>query len=229
MKLRLVLAAIAIAALLTGCVRLHYTMDVTADDTASATVVMALDDSVATSLGYEDPADAWADFDVFDDLPAGATSEPYSAPGYTGVMVTVPPTPVTQFTDGSGGMALTRDGENFVARGEITAEDLAEFGAEGASAPDIIYTVTFPGAVSEHNGALLDSNTVQWVLSDGQPFTMEAVASAVPADPERVSGAVDARQPTSRSSFLWIGVSLLGVAIIGAGAVIVVSKKRRSS
>lgn len=229
MKLRLVLVSIALGALLSGCVRMHFTMDVTESDTASATIVMALQDDVAVALGYDDPADAWRDFGIADELPEGSTSEPYSADGYTGITVLVPPTAIEEFVGSSGGVSVTREGDTFVAHGELTDDEFAEFGGTNASGLDIVYTIAFPGAVTDHNGTLLDTNTVQWTFTQGEDLIMDATAGAIAADPEPVPGAHDAREPAARSNtILWVSLAGFIIALAGAAALIVTSKKRGS-
>lgn len=231
MKARLVIVAIALATLLSGCVRMHFSLDIEPDDTASATIVMAISDETATALGYDDPAAAWSDFEAaaMEEIPDDVTTEPYASGGYTGVVVTVPSTPIDRIDYGGANVSMTREGDTFVVSGGLNEEEVGVAEAEDSSAPDIVYTVSFPGGVLEHNGTLIDSNTVQWTLSSEHIFDMHAVGAAVAAEPEAISGAADARDPVPElGGLLWIWFGALAVAIALAVVVIVVARKRRA-
>ncbi len=231
MKARLAILALVIAALLTGCVRLQVSLDIAPDDTASAIIVMALSDEVATALGYDDPAEAWNDFEVaaMDEVPDNVTTEPYASGGFTGVVVTVPPTPIERIDLGGANTTVLRDGDTFVVTGGFDEDELGAAETADSTMPEIVYTVTFPGAVLEHNGALVDSNTVQWTLASENVFEMRAVGGAIAAEPEPIPGAVDARDPVPElGGLLWIWVGALAVAIAVAVVVIVVARKRRA-
>lgn len=231
MKARLVILALVTAALLTGCMRLHFSLDIASDDTASASIVMAVSDEVATALGYEDPADAWSDFEVaaMEEVPDTVTTEPYASGGFTGVLVTVPSTPIDSIDLAGAHTTVVRDGDTFVVTGGLNEEELGSAKASETAKPDIVYTVSFPGAVFEHNGTLVDSNTVQWTLESEHIVGIRAVGSAVVAEPEAIRGAADARVPAPElGGLLWIWVGALVVAIALAVVVIVVARKRRA-
>ncbi|GIJ00098.1 hypothetical protein CLV28_0900 [Sediminihabitans luteus] len=177
--------AAACALLLSGCMRMHVDYTLHEDDTASGSLVIAFSDEVADALGTtpEELADqSGAGVDT-DDLPEGATSEPYAEDGYTGTKVTFEDTPIDEVSEGSGAddLSVTREGDEYVVSGEMDLTD-----DSGTAVPDgmldsldVRVSITFPGEVTEHTGELEGDNTVVWTPAYGEVTEISARGSAV--------------------------------------------------
>lgn len=194
------LAAVALAATvavaLTGCMKMDVALTLHDDDTADGSMVMAVSDDFAKSIG-QDPQTLWdqigseLESDVGDD---GTTTEPYHEGGYTGTRFVVERTPISELSDGPLGdaadgdtLSVTRDGDEFVVSGSVDmSEDLADQGSDlpsGVDAGDVLdvrLSFTFPGAVvSADDAATVDGRTVTWRLDPTTRSTFEARGSAV--------------------------------------------------
>jgi len=184
------------AVVLTGCIKVDLNLALHEDNTASGTVLFAVQDSVAQQLGTT-PADLWAQVEgeITQDWPAGTQREPYASGGYTGTRLTIPDAPLAEMDDVTGQpLSIQRQGDEFFISGEMDLNQLAlEEGAqqqwiEGMQAQ---ISITCPGRVTETNGTVT-GNTVTWTpTTDGvNQFTArcDAVPDLAPTDMTDVAG-----------------------------------------
>ena len=238
------MAAVLAAAvfLLTGCMRLDMQLTVQADDTVDGSIVMAFSDEIAEMLG-SDPASVWDEMgsEMEGDLPPGATQEPYSQDGYTGTRVTFTDVPLSEMTGaGADELMIWRDGDEFVLEWDMdTSESTGEldgFSESFLGSFDVRVSVTFPGAVSDHNGTLT-GRTVTWEPTFGEASTLRARAAASGGG---LAGAIDSvlgdgvlgaeGALAGGGGFPWLLV--LGIAaVVGLGvltAIVLLARSRRT-
>lgn len=185
-------ALLPVLALLGGCMKMEMTLVLAEDDTASGSMVMAVSDEAAETMGM-DPQELWDSMsaEVAGDVPAGATAEPYKADGYTGMTYSFAATPLAEFaTAQDGSLTVVREGDEYVVAGTMDLTD-ASMDAEQLEDPTtqailatfvVRMSVTFPGPVSDHNGTL-DGTTVTWQPAFNEVTTMSARGSAVAGAP----------------------------------------------
>ena len=142
----------------------------------------------------------------------GVTRSEYDEDGYAGSRFSLNNTPIEAISSDTehGSLSLKRDGDTFVFDGQINfTPDSDEEPVDGADESDIEVTITFPGAVTDHNGKL-DGTRVSWNTSYEGSLDMHAVASAEQAGPP---------------PWVW---ALAGLAIIAAIAIVVVVSRKRA-
>ena len=187
--MRAVVSAAVGLAVLSGCVRLDGDLTINgttseAEDTISGTMVVAVADEWALAHG-EDPANLSEA--IADELAAnpggGLTGEPYIADGYTGSTLTFDEVPIDRLASSTdGALSITREGERYVVRGDMTALDPVEGEEDAGSGPPWTarISITFPEDVTEHNGSL-DGRTVTWDLdAASEDKTIFATSSVGP-------------------------------------------------
>ncbi|OLT50916.1 hypothetical protein [Cellulosimicrobium sp. CUA-896] len=178
---------VTLALLVAGCMRIDMALTLGEDDTADGTIVMAISDEVAQSLGQDPPA-LWDQLgsELQSDLPPGATTEPYAEDGYTGTRLTYTDQPISQMS--AGDLSITREGDAYVVSGALDLSD-DELGLGGDQPSDdmarqmmegfeVVVSVTFPGEVAETNGDV-DGTTVTWRPVVGEVNEISARGSAV--------------------------------------------------
>jgi hypothetical protein len=180
MKRLTALAAGAVVALsLTGCMRVQADFVLSEDD-----MVMAIEDATIEQLGLSaDDFLGQMDTELGDDLfMPGMDREEYKEDGHTGYRYTSEDAPLAVVSDEV--MSFTRDGDEYVVTGQLensdmgfTESDIADFEAFGMSEPDITFSVTFPGEVTDANG-VIDGNTVTWTYVLGETLDFDARGSA---------------------------------------------------
>jgi hypothetical protein len=184
----LVSAAVGLL-VLAGCVRLDGDLTINgttseAEDTLSGTMVVAVSDEWALAHG-EDPANLAEA--IAEELAAnpggGLTGEPYIADGYTGSTLTFDEVPIERLaTATDGALSIEREGDRYVARGDLSALDPAEGDEAGDTGPPWTarVSITFPEDVDEHNGTL-EGRTVTWDLdAASEDATLFATSSVGP-------------------------------------------------
>jgi hypothetical protein len=218
------------AVVLSGCVKLDMAITLHSDDTASGTVVYAIQDSAAEALG-QDPEDLLTQGtegeDPATDFGEGATSAPYHEGGYTGTQITFKGTSIDELGQDGDEDALTikRDGDEFVVSGTLDLTELADDSGDLgdsdslvspdqiASLFDVTIAVTFPGeVVSADKSAKVDGNTVTWTSDAGTVLTLDARGKATGDD----GGGVP----------VWVWI-LIGVVVLAAAAAVVFALTRR--
>ncbi len=209
------LAAVGLLAL-AGCMKVDMDMTLSEDDTVSGSIVMAVSNSLAETMGME-PGELWkqAGGELSQNLPEGTSQEPYSDDEYTGTKYTFADAPISQIS-GEGGedLSITRDGDTYVVDGTMNlsegADQLKSLPQNVQDAFDVSLAITFPGPVSDATGTV-DGNTVTWAPKVGENTEIHAVGSA-----------------TAGSSFPWWIVGLVvGLVVIGLVVWFVVRNNRR--
>lgn len=176
---------VAAALTLTGCMKIQTDLTLNPDNTGSMSMIMAISDEFASQMGM-DPQDMWDQMsgDMATDAPEGAAQEPYAEDGYTGVKYTLAEAPIEQLS--TQDMTIERVGDNYVFTGTM---DLTDESTDTTDTTDpmtqammdtflVSVSVTFPGAVSEHNGEL-DGTTVTWSPKLGEVAEMNATLSLI--------------------------------------------------
>ncbi|MFC7878396.1 LppM family (lipo)protein [Isoptericola sp. NPDC057391] len=210
-----VLAAVGLLAL-AGCMKVDMDMTLSEDDTVSGTIVMAVSNSLAETMGME-PGELWdqAGGEMSQGLPEGATQEPYSDDEYTGTRYTFSDAPISDISGGDDeSLSITRDGDTYVVDGTMNlsegSEELEQLPQDVRDAFDVRLAITFPGPVSDATGTV-DGNTVTWTPQVGENTEIHAVGAA-----------------TAGSSFPWWIVGLVvGLVVIGLVVWFVVRNNRR--
>lgn len=194
MRTRRILGATALTTLvavgLTGCVKMDMQLDLQADDTVDGSMIVAVSSALAEMSG-QDPADLADQMtgDAFDmDEGTVTSTEPYDDGEFVGTQMTFEGEGLDSFSGSSDGeLSIVREGDEFVVSGtmDLTAEALGtgEAGGDEMMAGlmedfQIKIAVSFPGAVSEHNGEL-DGNTVVWTPTYGEVNELSARGSAI--------------------------------------------------
>ena len=179
-------AFLALAVLLTGCIKLNMDLGINADDTVNGTIVLGVQKELLELTG-QSAEDLLGDADL---IPTGATGvvvEPFEDDEFVGQQIIFEDLPIAEFNSGALGASgatgisgvtgaggdtlnIAREGETFVVTGVL---DLSS-GLSGATGPfagtggaqffesaDIQISITFPGEVVQANGEV-DGNTVSW-------------------------------------------------------------------
>jgi hypothetical protein len=219
--LTLAAGAVAVAFVLSGCVKLDMALTVTPENTIDGTIVFAVDKQLLT-LGGGNPEDAFKDAAgdaPFPTAPAGGsvTTEVYDQDGKYGQKFTFTGVPLSEFDDED--LSITREGDFFVVAGTL---DLSDTGASSGSSEeplplpssltagfDVSVSMTFPGEVVEHNGTL-SGTTVTWVPKPGEKLVMSAKAKATGG-----SAGVLGLSSASSSTPLIIGLVLAALLLVG--------------
>lgn len=207
--------AVVSALVLTGCVRVEMNVTLAEDDTASGDFIFAVSQELLEIAGEESIDDMLGGEET---IPGGVTERYESedengdgSPDFVGTQTTFSGLPLEEFDAAGDGLRIFRDGDDYVVSG--AADDLTEQagGEELPETASATMSVTFPGAVSEHNGEL-DGNTVTWdLLEHGGELQARGSASADSGFP------------------LWLILVIAALVGIGAGiaGVLIVSSRRK--
>lgn len=170
-------AALALlsVAVLSGCIRYDVDVTVSSDNTASGTMVIAVQKGVGEQLGVGSDEEALGQLFGEQDLGENFTEKDYAEDDWIGKTYTFEDQKLDELTAFSDLFTITRDGDTFTLQGTdapTTAEEAGQVPAGG----EATLSVTFPGKVSSSNGTV-DGNTVTWDLfTTTEP--LEATASA---------------------------------------------------
>jgi hypothetical protein len=226
-----VCAFLALAVLLTGCIKLNVDLGINADDTVDGAVVLGVQKELLELTG-QSAEDLLGDADL---IPTGATGvvvEPFEDDEFVGQQIIFEDLPISEFNSGALGASgatgisgvtgaggdnlnITREGETFVVTGAL---DLSS-GLSGATGPfagtggaqlfenaDIQISITFPGEVVQANGEV-DGNTVTYVPEFGERLEINATGSAI--DNGQAADVVG-----GSDSFLPLLLIIAGVAVV---------------
>jgi hypothetical protein len=177
---------VVLALLTNGCVKADVSLTVRSDDQVDGTIVMAIDRTYAPPGGQA--PDALLDQvtqRVFHGTATGSQQEPYSDSQYVGRRVTIEGMSLLDFNRGTsdGGLKIVHQGSQFRLSGTVDTVGLATgVGASAAGSADriaqsfdVVIRVTFPGPVTQSNGAVA-GDTVTWRPRFGQRLALSAVA-----------------------------------------------------
>ncbi len=195
-------AFLALAVLLTGCIKLNMNLGINSDNTVSGSVQFGVQKELLdlTGQSVEDLLGTAAPFPS--DAP-GVTVKPFDDGEFAGQEFTFDSVPLDEFNSGSlaGGtgasgvtgasgdaLHIAREGDTFVVTGVL---DLST-GLSGATGPfggtsgaqlfqsaQIKIAITFPGEVIQASGGQIDGNTVTYVPKFGERLEIDATGSAV--------------------------------------------------
>lgn len=217
--LQSVLGVLAAMLLLSGCFTVEMNLSVASNDTVSGTMTIAVDEQMASALGELDP-EGMDDLVDLDELPAGATVEPYNANGQIGQTVTFAAVPIEEFSatmseDEDGSFTLARDGDEYVftgtfqmwSSGDLEGEGPGGMDTEGmeAAMQELLETaaftvsVSFPGEIVDTNGTV-DGTTVTWDLTATESSEIYARALADGSSAPTGSTQTEADEPTEQTS-----------------------------
>lgn len=169
---------------LTGCIKMDMDITLQPDDTVDGSLVFAVSAELA-ELSGEDPEELAEQMqqDITDSSGSGTTrTEPYDDGEYIGSTTFFEGQSLDYFGEGSSdpdALQIVREGDEFVVSGvmdfsDTGTEDMGDLGG----AMDIRIAITFPGAVSAHDGTL-DGTTVVWEPVVGERTEINARGSAV--------------------------------------------------
>ena len=218
-RIGILVAAVALA--LSGCLRFTSTLEVYEDDTVSGQYVVAVVTGTgeqAATTDRELAEELWGDTGLASALPDAVIAD-YSADGYTGITVTFADAPLAAFAPTSERWGITREGDEFVVSGKVSAggalptageEDAG--GATDAPEPDVRVELTFPGPVTESNGEV-SGRTVRWTVT---------------TDETELSARADAHPGQDRATtFAFLVVGIVAVTALAYWLAGVVGRARR--
>jgi len=201
--------------LLGGCVKLDAEVSIADDDTFSGEAVVAVSHDWAIGNG-QDPHALQAI--LVDELAevgdAGVTSEGYDDGEYIGATLTFTQVPIERIEEAtSGALTITSEAGGYDVAGrfedvDTTAPAAGGDGDEVATPWVVDLSVTFPEAVTEHDGTLV-GRTVSWERRPGQDTLYATTAGSGFAFP------------------LPVPIVLFVVLLLGTGAWLVISRRRR--
>ena len=210
---------------LAGCIRFQADLTISANDTVSGSVVVAV---VVNDDAEDGEAVAAERAQQLEQslVPAlsgtvGVTRTAYTDDGYVGSRFDLRDAPLSAFADSGNAENLTivRSGDRVVVSGVIDFTDegseapaeAIDLDAEAESSGDISVSVTFPGEILSHDGAQ-SGRTVTWTTEFDRPITINA-ESQVDESPDL--------------TLLWVGMIIaLLLAIV---VLLVVLRLRRRS
>ena len=178
----------ALVAGLAGCVKMDMQLDLQSDDTVDGSILMAVSSALAEMSG-QDPESLLGEMNADDMVDQGAvtSTEPYDDGEYIGQTIHFEGESLESFSGGGDeDLQIVREGDEYVVSGVMDLSDAA-MGTEGEGGEmfaglmesfDVRVSITFPGAVSEHNGEL-DGNTVTWTPRVGETNEISARGSAI--------------------------------------------------
>ncbi|NYI40073.1 LppM family (lipo)protein [Demequina lutea] len=211
---RAVVLALVTVVALTGCIRYNVDMTLAQDNTASGTIVIAVQKGVGQQMGVGSDQEALVQ--LFGESPFGPNFTPkdYADGDWVGKSYAFSAVPITDLADLASLFTVTRDGDVFSVDGPgapVTADEKKQLppGAESN------LSITFPGEVIESNGTV-KGTTVSWNL-----FAMTGPVHAT----------AKATVPGS-GSWLPTWVLIAGgaalVALIGAAVTVLLVRRRRN-
>ncbi|HEX7463413.1 MAG TPA: hypothetical protein VF382_00725, partial [Actinomycetota bacterium] len=204
-----VLAIVAMALLLSGCMKLNMDLTVSSDDTVNGTMIFAMDKQLLEATGQSFD-DLMADNPIPTPSEAGVTTSPYEDDKFVGQEIRFDAVPLSKFNESEDAESLqiVREGDQFKvsgvldlssATGNTGDEALDKMLQEALKSADISIKMTFPGDVASSNGEI-DGNSVTWAPKIGERTEINAVASAIP----------------TKSSTPWLWIAIGGVVALGA-------------
>ena len=200
---------------LTGCIRIEMNIDLQEDETANGEIIFGLSQDMLAIAGEDSLDELLAeDQDI-----EGSVTERYESddvddngnPNFVGTRTTFTGQALTEFDAVGDDLRIERDGDDYVISGQ--PEDLTDQtgGQELPDDAEISLSVSFPGAVSDHNGEL-DGNTVTWDLITHSGL-IEARGSAIDG-----GGGFPG----------WLVIAIIALVGVGIGmAVVLVTSSRR--
>jgi hypothetical protein len=174
---------------LAGCVRFQADLTLSPENTVDGSIVVA----VALQDDSEDSRDAalTAAQQIEDELlgslrdASGVTTSEYEEDDYLGSLIELDDVSLDAFSGQTeDSLKIVRDGDEYVFTGalDFSGESVPTESDDEAADDNLTISVTFPGAVSEHNGEL-NGTTVSWSTTVDQRLDMSARGAATPPGP----------------------------------------------
>lgn len=179
---------------LTGCVRFQADLTLTPDDTVDGNIVVAVlaQDETDESQDAARTAAQQIETTLLGELRAadGVTTSDYAEDDYVGSRIDFDGVALDAFSgQNADALTFTREGDAYIFTGALDFgdESVPADGADDAADDDgnLTVSVTFPGAVGEHNGEL-SGTTVTWSTTLEERLEMSARGAAAPAGPPLV-------------------------------------------
>jgi len=233
-------AFIALALLLTGCIKLNMDLVINSDDTVSGTVQFGVQKELLELTG-QSVEDLIGEVPLPSDAP-GVTTEPFEDDEFAGQQFNFDSVSIAQFSQsqvsGPTGLSgvpatdqltITRQGDTFVVAGVLDMSGgvtgvTSPFGGTGAElleSADIRISITFPGDVVEATGGQVDGNTVTYRPRFGERLEIDATGSAID------DGDAEAAVGGDGGSNLMLILIIAGVVLILAIVLFLVLRSRR--
>jgi MYXO-CTERM domain-containing protein len=219
-SVRRITAAVVLALLCTGCIKVDAALRLHTDDTVDGSMTYAVSKDLLTLTGSS------AD-DLFNQVASGAALPPgvayrttdYSDDTFVGKTLTFSGVNVAEFQQGNiGGQTLSiqRVGDTFQVSGVVdltkTTTGHLQPGAEQlAKDMQLRLAITFPGRVQQHTDGVVLGNTITWTPTYGTKTEIRATGSAL-GDP-------------TGDPVLWITIG--GVVAVLVVAALVAFRRRR--
>lgn len=213
------LAVLGVVAL-SGCFKLDMSLELSSDDTADGSIILAVARDQAELFGGEDALrEALAgEGNVFGEDPATGSVETreYEDDDWIGNEYVFTDVALDEFSGAeTGDLSITRDGDTFVVDGSLDLSQGADADPSAAALLESAETelsITFPGDVESSNG-VEDGNTVTWEPRPGEATEISAVGSAESGLPWTLIAAV---------------IALLALVVVGV-VLLVVLRGRQSA
>jgi hypothetical protein len=215
-KLAVVALVATVALSLSGCIKSVTNIVIHDNDTVSGRYIFAIEKTYAEGMSMEDIVSQLGG-DTATEGMTNATSKPYDDGTFTGTEVNFADEPLSaiQGSDGS----VVHEGGTFVF--DAPAPDLTSMeGMPDADKAVATLTVTFPGAVTDHNGSL-SGTTVTWNMLT-QTEAPHAVGGATGSGDD---GGVPSSAGGDGSSLPMLLIIALGVVVVGAIVFFVVKSR----
>jgi hypothetical protein len=213
-----ILAVGVLVLALAGCVRFQADLTLNPEDSVDGSIVVAVLVSEDTDEAREQAITAASQIeaDLLGSLrdASGVTTTEYDQDDYLGSLIVFDDVALVAFSGQSeDSLRIVRDGEEYVFTGALDFSGEAVPAEESDGDDDnLTVVVTFPGAVTEHNGELSGS-TVSWATALDQRLEMSARGSATPAGPPIL---------------LIAGIALAVLLVVGAVVAVLLFVRSRS-
>jgi LppM domain len=233
-------AFVALALVLTGCIKLNMDLVINSDDTVSGVVQFGVQKELLELTG-QSVDDLLGEVPLPSDAP-GVTTEPFEDEEFAGQQFNFESVPIAQFNQtqvtGATGLtgvpatdtlSITRQGDTFVVVGVLDMSGgvtgaTSPFGGTGAElleSADIRIAITFPGDVIEATGGQVDGNTVTYRPRFGDLLEINATGSAIDDGDAEAAGGDD-----GGSNLLLILIIVAIVAILAIVVFLVLRNRR---
>ena len=197
---------------LTGCMKMDMEIELLPEDQVNGTITIGVSREFAELAG-QSPESIADEMAADMEQTEGTSTVPFDDGTYIGSTTTFDAMSIEEWTAEGGAETLevVRDGDDYVVSGALDLSQAGEMESMGMTVPlDIRIAVTFPGAVSEHNGTL-EGNTVEWIPTPGEMLEISARGSAI-----------------AGSGIPWLIIGVALGALVLVGVVVLLLARRRT-
>lgn len=212
-----VLAAGAVALLLSGCIKLNMDLTVSSNNTMSGSAIIAINKQLLSLTG-QTPDQIFGQDTIVPAGTIGVATSAYEDDTFVGQKVTFENTPLSTLnaSQDPDALKIVRDGDVFRVTGALdlsnTGSDSqqAQFAEQALRTADIRVSISFPGDVVSSNGTV-EGKTVTWAPKMGTRTELQAVAGAIGSG--------------STLPVVWIVVGVAALLVVGGGVVLMGRRK----